>query len=123
MNISTHFACAQTPATAKQDFVERMLVAVERFGSQIRKVHVSVRDINGPRGGVDKQCRCVVHLKRMAPIVIEDADQSYLALCHRVAERVAYTLSQKIDRLSAPHRPRRQRASIDQQSLLDYVPR
>ena len=83
-----------------------MLKAVERFQSRIRKLNVSVRDINGPKGGVEKKCRCVLHLKRMAPIVIEDTADNYLNLVNRVAERVSYTLSQKIDKVRKNSRAR-----------------
>jgi hypothetical protein len=57
-----------------------------------------VEDVNGPRGGVDKQCRCVLHLRRMPPVVIQDKDESMNALIYRVANRAAYALSQRTDR-------------------------
>jgi len=106
MILSTHFGNLETAQSVKDDFAALMLSAVERFQSRIRKVSVSIRDINGPKGGVDKQCRCVVHLKRMAPIVIEDADDNYRSLVNRVAERVAFTLSQRIDKIQTTNRTR-----------------
>ena len=35
--------------------------ATRRFSERIRSVIVRVRDLNGPRGGVDKECSIVVH--------------------------------------------------------------
>ncbi len=106
MKLSTHFENFEPAQVVKDDFSELMLNAVERFQSRIRKLNVSVRDINGPKGGVDKKCRCVLHLKRMAPIVIEDTADNYLNLVNRVAERVSYTLSQKIDKVRKNSRAR-----------------
>ena len=74
------------------------LTALGRFGHLLKHVHLYIEDINGPRGGIDKQCRCLLHLRRMPPIVIQDQDENVGALVHRVADRAAYALSQKADR-------------------------
>ncbi|MGB7323779.1 MAG: hypothetical protein WBD31_02835 [Rubripirellula sp.] len=108
MMLSTHFGNFELAPAVKQDVSDLMFGAVERFQNRIRKVQVTVRDVNGPKGGIDKQCRCVVHLKRMPSIVIEDADDNYGNLFHRVADRVSYTLSQKIDRMQKNGRSRKQ---------------
>ncbi|WP_146453349.1 hypothetical protein [Rubripirellula tenax] len=107
MMLSTHFGNFKLAPSVKQDVSELMLGAVERFQNRIRKVQVTVRDVHGPKGGIDKQCRCVVHLKRMPSIVIEDADDNYGNLFHRVADRVSYTLSQKVDRVQKGSRSRK----------------
>lgn len=74
--------------------------ALERFSQRLTQVHLYVADSNGPRGGVDKQCRCVLHLRRRPPVVIQDQDESMYALIHRVANRAAYALSRLADRRS-----------------------
>ena len=109
MMLSTHFGNLKPSRTAKDDFADLILSAVERFQSRIRFVNISVRDINGPKGGIDKQCRCVVHLKRMAPIVIEDTDDNVRNLFNRVADRVAYTLCKRIDKVKKGGRSRTSR--------------
>lgn len=35
-----------------------------RFSRHIRSIEVLLEDVNGPRGGVDKQCRIDLYLKR-----------------------------------------------------------
>lgn len=107
MMLSTHFGNFELSQSAKNDFAELMLGAVERFQNRVHAVNVTVRDVNGPRGGIDKQCRCVVHLKRIAPIVIEDADDSCQNLLNRVADRVAFTLSRRIDKVQTNGRSRK----------------
>ncbi len=108
MMLSTHFGNLDFAPSARTQFADLMLSSVERFQSRIRKMNVSVRDINGPKGGIDKQCRCVIHLKRMSPIVIEDADDNLQNLVNRIADRVSYTLSQKIDKVRQGGRRRSQ---------------
>ena len=42
-----------------------------RYASSIERVTVRVRDINGPRGGVDLQCRIKVVLSGLPSVVVE----------------------------------------------------
>ena len=77
-----------------------LLDSLERFQRRVRHVCVFIEDVNGPKGGIDKQCRCVVHLRKMPPIVIQDEDTDLVALVHRIANRASYTLSEKTKRSS-----------------------
>jgi putative sigma-54 modulation protein len=72
--------------------------ALARFSHRLKQAYLYVEDVNGPRGGIDKQCRCVLHLRRMPPVVIQDQDESMTSLLYRVANRASYALSQKVDR-------------------------
>ncbi len=66
-------------------------------------------------GGLDKHCRCVLHLRRMTPIIIRDHDQNIPAMIHRVADRASHALrrqaSKRIDfqngrqRIESPRKP------------------
>lgn len=98
MQIAVRFSGGSRSDFGSHAFEEVVLGALERFQHLLKNVQVYFEDINGPRGGVDKQCRCVLNLKRMPPIVIQDEDENARALINRVAERAAYTLSQKSDR-------------------------
>ena len=80
------------------DYDEILLGALDRFRNRLKQVCLYIEDVNGPRGGADKQCRCVLHLRRMPPVVIQDKDESMQALIQRVANRASYALSQKVDR-------------------------
>ena len=82
------------------DFESILTNSLKRFSHRLKQIYVFLDDFNGPRGGVDKQCRCVLHLRRMPPIVIQDQDEDTHALVHRVANRAAYVLSQKTERRS-----------------------
>ena len=37
--------------------------ALQRFGPRITRVDVRFRDVNGPRGGIDKECEIRAHLR------------------------------------------------------------
>lgn len=93
------------------DYEDVIASALKRFQHRLAHVLLHVEDVNGPRGGVDKQCRCVLHLRRMPPIVIQDRDESVGALLNRVVSRATYVLSQKLDRLSRRTKQSRRRES------------
>ena len=55
-----------------RDYIERRVhFALERLARPIRKVHVQLRDLNGPRGGVDKSCQIRIALAPATTLVVE----------------------------------------------------
>lgn len=68
----------------------RLEFALGRFTPRIRSLSVHLRDLNGPRGGVDKQCLIAIRLERPRQVVvIEDVDQEAEAAISRAAERAS----------------------------------
>lgn len=100
MNLTIRFSGGRRADFGNFDLEGILATSLERFAHRLKQIYLYLEDINGPRGGVDKQCRCVLHLRRLPPVVIQDQDESVYALIHRVANRAAYALSQKTDRTS-----------------------
>ena len=48
----------------------RFRFALSRFGQKIRLVAVQLGDLNGPRGGLDKQCRVTVTLSPSGKVIV-----------------------------------------------------
>ncbi len=69
---------------------KRVRAALQRYAAHIRAVRVHLKDINGPRGGVDKECTIAVRLA-VPPrlLVIEDVDSNAAAAADRAADRAA----------------------------------
>lgn len=98
MQMTIRFSGGSRADFGEFNYERVMHKALERFQHLLKQVQLYIEDTNGPRGGVDKQCRCVLHLRRMQPVVIQDQDESVGPLIHRVAERASYALSKKSDR-------------------------
>ena len=52
----------------------KLAMKLGKFAASIERVSVRVRDVNGPRGGVDQVCRINVALIGLAPVVVEGRD-------------------------------------------------
>ena len=76
----------------------RFAFALGRFQAHVRSVTVRVRDVNGPRGGVDQRCRVTVRLAWPAPpLVLEDIDAQAAVAISLIAERTARTVARAVD--------------------------
>lgn len=86
-------------AEGGRERIERSLrFALGRFGQRIRRVTVSLTDLNGPRGGVDMRCRVDVALEPRGAVFIEEDGSDIHAAVDRAAERVARAVDRKLDR-------------------------
>ncbi|MCA8993591.1 MAG: hypothetical protein KDA88_16500 [Planctomycetaceae bacterium] len=99
MNFQIRFSGGHRVELGKPELHEDILTrALDRFGRRLLGVRVFLEDVNGPRGGANKQCRCVLHVRNMPDIVIYDQDENVLTLMQRVARRAAFAMSKKSER-------------------------
>jgi len=79
----------------------RVCFALDRF-PDVRVLVVSLHDLNGPKGGIDKLCRIVVEFG-VASVVVEEAQVEWhaaIALAtHRLSQKIARELK-RANRLS-----------------------
>lgn len=78
---------------------KRMRTALGWAGKHLRDLHVSLSDINGPRGGCDKRCRILVHIAGGKDVIIEDTDTDLYHAIDRAAERVDRAVVRRIEQL------------------------
>lgn len=81
------------------DFVTRRLYfALGRFAPRIERVTARIGDMNGPRGGVDKQCRIEVKLRGLETVVREARADDLEEAASRAAESVERGVSRAVER-------------------------
>jgi putative sigma-54 modulation protein len=76
----------------------RLQFNIGRFSPRILRVTVRFVDLNGPRGGVDKECRIEIRLLPTGSIYVEDRDANLYAAFDRAADRVARSVARTVKR-------------------------
>ncbi len=86
--------------TEKEDLSEhieqRLSQALDRFQRRIRRIVMHVYDLNGPRGGVDKRCLALVHLKPGGELAFELRDADAFSAVDRLSDKLKERLSREL---------------------------
>ena len=77
---------------------QRLASALGWARHHMHRLAVSLSDINGPRGGVDKRCRIRVKLAGVPEIIIEDVEADLYAAIDRAAERADRAVVRQVER-------------------------
>ncbi|HEX9171762.1 MAG TPA: HPF/RaiA family ribosome-associated protein [Telluria sp.] len=78
---------------------QRVATALGWAGRRMRKLAVSLSDINGPRGGIDKRCKIQLRLDGGQEVVIEDTEADLYVAIDRAAERADRALVRRVERM------------------------
>jgi ribosomal subunit interface protein len=88
-----------TPTSAMREFVNRRAASMlGRYRQELRTATLHVRDINGPRGGNDKQCVLAIAGMHAGSFVVEATEASFYTAVDQVMKRAGQALRRKIGR-------------------------
>lgn len=71
---------------------------LSKFGTSIERISVRLKDINGPRGGIDKLCRIKVVLSGQPSVVTEHRDASKQAAIDGALSRIEPAVRSRLGR-------------------------
>ena len=86
--------------------------------NRLRRVDVTLSDLNGPRGGVDKRCLIKVSIDGLRPVVVEDIQSDLYRAIDRAAGRASRTVLRRMELDNSRRRAEAQRW-LDQQRKRD----
>ncbi len=92
----------------EQKTIERCKRLCDRFLDGITSMTIRLSDINGPKGGVDKECVAQIHLRNGHVITAVKRHESIQGAIHRSLETARSLLRRKLGQ-----RKRRQRFGSD----------
>jgi ribosome-associated translation inhibitor RaiA len=101
---------APVSAAAKAEFRRKLGNKLGRHAGDIERTSVRIDDVNGPRGGVDKQCRIKVVLSGLPSVIVEEQHESLHAAFDGALDRVLRAVRQTLKRRRVE--PRRAKAKI-----------
>ena len=99
--------CDCVDQEVRQFAERRMSFALDRLRS-LRRVVISIEDVNGPKGGADKHCRIVAEFG-FTSLVVEETQPSWQSAVARATRRVARKAARELQRVkrSMSHNPHR----------------
>ena len=77
---------------------EELGVKLGKFRDFIERVSIRVKDVNGPRGGIDQLCRIKIVLRNLPSIIVERQDANLLAAVGGCLAGVERTVRRKLER-------------------------
>ena len=98
MQLKIRSLTQKLPVTVLETIERQFQYALSRIEGRIGSVQLTIRDNNGPRGGVDQECRVLVQMKDGTRITVSDTQDQLLAAVAKVAERAERVLSRRIER-------------------------
>ena len=101
MKISIHAPLEAAQLGFQDSITSRITRALARFSDHISTVDVAIVDENGPRGGIDKQCRVSVVMPRFGQVSASAKHENPWAAVTEATERVRRMILTKLKRPKA----------------------
>ncbi len=106
MNLSVHWTGLDANQDMRAHLERRLAFALGRFGDEIGEIRARLADMNGPRGGVDKQVKLIVRGRRLAARLVVAADTSMFAAIDRATDRIQLAVARALDQRHEHYRHR-----------------
>lgn len=85
---------------AKDELKQRVARALNKFDRTVKSVHINVQDVNGPRGGSDKECRMLVRLRKQKDVAVSVRDGSLFRAVTDATSIATRSVRKAVDRKS-----------------------
>jgi putative sigma-54 modulation protein len=89
---------AEMPPGMEEAILERVHFSLARLSHRIQTLQIRLDDLNGPKGGVDKQCVMEAVLVHRDRLVVEVSDEDVVAAVSRAARRLARRVADEFER-------------------------
>ena len=76
----------------------RVNASFAKFGDQVKSIVITVEDVNGPRGGIDKACRVLVKLRKLNDVVVTAKDETVARAIPGAIDRASRSVARLLDR-------------------------
>jgi ribosome-associated translation inhibitor RaiA len=98
MKIDVRFL-GMSPSQSLRDHSERQaLLHLSRFGNDVQFIDIRISDVNGPKGGLDKQCRITARGPRFGLLKLEELSVDAYQAADEAIARLARTVGRQLER-------------------------
>lgn len=104
MQIRVETVCDDLSSDARQRVEERVRFVMRRMRAQVMQVHVRLRDINGPRGGIDQSCQITLATDQHGTLVVHAIERQAMGALEQALKRASSALVRAWQRQRRPLR-------------------
>lgn len=104
MKIDVRFRGIAASEALREHTVRRIHFQLSRFNGEVGSVVVSIMDINGPKGGVDKRCQVTARGRAFPPVTIEELNADPYSAVDVAIGRAARTVMRGLERTRTDRR-------------------
>ena len=98
MQLHIHQKGLKIGRTLRDQITEQVETAFRRLSKRIRAITVYLTDINGSRGGIDKECQIAVQLHRGGTVRVGQTDADLVAAVNVATDRVNHAVTRRLER-------------------------
>lgn len=98
MKIEIRFRGLESSESLRAHAMRQIHFHLSRFGRDLSAVAVRIGDTNGPKGGVDKQCRITVRGPRLGSSTLDEFSGDTYSAVDLAVERMARTAGRALER-------------------------
>ena len=98
MKIVVRFLGLPPSETLREHCERQALFHLSRFGHDLSSVDIRIRDVNGPRGGVDKQCQVFATGPRLGYATLRELSEDAYRAVDAALSRLARTVARGLER-------------------------
>jgi hypothetical protein len=104
MNIVIESSRSGESRAWRQQVEPRVRQVLRRLQGQVQQARISLRDINGPKGGVDKQCQITLTTAGHGQLVIVSKAEHAQGALNQALQRATHSLARLWQRKRRPAR-------------------
>ena len=105
MKVEVRFRAMEASAALREQVVRRVQSQLSRFDGVVRLVVGRIWDINGPKGGADKQCRLTIRGPGLGSFNIQDLSADPYSAAELALTRATRALGRERRRTRVARRP------------------
>ena len=79
--------------------LQRLLMGLRRFEGRVGQVTVRLKDVSGPRGGIDKHCQVLVDVADVGQLVFNAVHSDLSRAIDRAIRRAKHGIARDVRRL------------------------
>ena len=112
MIINVEFTHMKAPPEERHEIERIIKQTFSRVNASIQAIHITVSDLNGPKGGIDKECAVNIESTHGTSVFVKDVQSNVFKAVKLAIERAHYAFIRKQKRTQLLKRRQRKALSL-----------